>query len=58
MDIINTILDSWITVMLLGFADGVILVLLISAIVKSERSTYNFEKMNTKFKNKKRWKLF
>ncbi|MEO8237143.1 MAG: hypothetical protein ABI793_17645 [Flavobacterium sp.] len=49
---INAVLDSEITVWVLGIADLVLLVVFVVSIVRSEKDTYNFQKMKSNFKNK------
>lgn len=46
---IDCILSSDITVWILGTIDVVLLVLAIVSIIRSERSTYNFEKMKAEY---------
>lgn len=46
---IDCILSSDITVWILGTVDVVLLVLAIASIIRSERSTYNFEKMKSEY---------
>jgi hypothetical protein len=49
---INDVLNSEITVWVLGIADLVLLVVFIASIINSKKGTYNFEKMKSNFKNK------
>lgn len=49
---INAILDSEITVWVLGIADLILLAVVVVNIVSSKKDTYNFEKMKSNFKNK------
>ncbi|WP_035631623.1 hypothetical protein [Flavobacterium sp. CF136] len=49
---INAVLDSEITVWVLGIADLILLVVVVVSIVSSKKDTYNFEKMKSNFKNK------
>lgn len=49
---INDILNSEITVWVLGIADLVLLVIFVVSIINSKKGTYNFEKMKSNFKNK------
>ena len=49
---INAVLDSEITVWVLGIADLILLAVVVVSIVSSKKNTYNFEKMKSNFKNK------
>lgn len=49
---IDAILESVVTVWVLGIIDVVMLVIAFCAIAQSEKSTYDFEKMCNEFKNK------
>lgn len=49
---ISAILDSEITVWVLGIADLILLAVVVVSIVSSKKGTYNFEKMKSNFKNK------
>lgn len=49
---INAVLDSEITVWVLGIADLILLAVIVVNIVCNKKDTYNFEKMKSNFKNK------
>jgi len=53
MDIVNAILDSAITVWVLGISDVFVLTIVVCSIIKSERTCCDYEKM-CNYKNKKK----
>lgn len=49
---LNIVLDSEVTVWILGVTDLILLIVAIVSIIRSEKSTYDFEKIKSKFRNK------